>query len=328
MRTKKKSKLTNGSSKQIDDHLHRILFREIKILWSVIRNLSLTTDDFVRAKFLQDALHYSDVTDFLKKLGLLREAKGRISRNANLGETDEEIKSALIQRLLDRNTSYWLHVTAFFGHFESAEGKFEILMDSERRRRFGGIRNLFLELEFLDHNLGRPRYWISPQHLAVFIEAKSISATSPFDLQKILQAREKLGREAELEVLKFELARLRNNPGVTKRIRHIASENVSAGYDVLSFTKMADRGGFFDRLIEVKAVSPIDFKFFWSRNEIETARVHGSNYFLYLVPVSKNGFDMQKLKIIQNPFKRVYLNDESWLRQEELVSFIAKPLAP
>jgi hypothetical protein len=84
---------------------------------------------------------------------------------------------------------------------------------------------------------------------------------------------------------------------------------------------MANRGGFFDRLIEVKAVSPIDFKFYWSRNEIETARVHGPNYFLYLVPVFKNGFDMQKLKIIQNPFKRVYLDNKLWLRQEELVSF-------
>jgi hypothetical protein len=111
---------------------------------------------------------------------------------------------------------------------------------------------------------------------------------------------------------------------LTKRIKHVASENVGAGYDILSFTKMANRGGFSDRLIEVKAVSPIDFRFYWSRNEIETARIHGQNYFLYLVPVSKNGFDMQKLKIIQNPFKKVYLDCESWLRQEELVSLWPK----
>ncbi|MGA2180969.1 MAG: DUF3883 domain-containing protein [Verrucomicrobiota bacterium] len=124
--------------------------------------------------------------------------------------------------------------------------------------------------------------------------------------------------------MKFESARLRDCPGLTKRIKHVASENVGAGYDILSFTKMANRGGFSDRLIEVKAVSPIDFRFYWSRNEIETARIHGQNYFLYLVPVSKNGFDMQKLKIIQNPFKKVYLDCESWLRQEELVSLWPK----
>ncbi len=219
---------------------------------------------------------------------------------------------------------YWLHINEFLGHFESVEGKFEVLMDSERRRLFGGIRNLFLELEFLDHDLDKPRYWISPQYLAAFIDAKSISSTSPLELQDVLRAREKLGHEAELEVLKFESARLRDCPGLAKRIKHVASENVGVGYDILSFTKKANPGGFSDRLIEVKAVSSIDFKFYWSRNEIETARVHGPNYFLYLVPVSKNGFDMQKLKIIQNPFKKVYLDCESWLRQEELVSLWPK----
>lgn len=321
MRTKKKSRLTNDFSKQIDEHFHRISFREIKILWGILRNLSLTKEDFVRKRFLQDALHYSDVMDFLKQLGLLRVARGQISTKENLGETDEEMKSALVQRLLDQDAPYWLHINKFLGHFESVEGKFEVLMDSERRRRFGGIRNLLLELEFLDRDFDKPRYWISPQYLTAFIDAKSISSTSPLEFQDVLRARAKLGHEAELEVLKFESARLRDCSGLAKRIKHVASENVGAGYDILSFTKTANPSGFSDRLIEVKAVSPIDFKFYWSRNEIETARVHGLNYFLYLVPVSKSGFDMQKLKIIQNPFKRVYLDNKLWLRQEELVSF-------
>ncbi|MBI3850716.1 MAG: DUF3883 domain-containing protein [Verrucomicrobia bacterium] len=203
------------------------------------------------------------------------------------------------------------------------DGSFEIVMDSEKRRRFSGVRNLLLDLEFLEQDADRPRYGISPQHLAEFLEARSKSPTSPIELQRILRAREKLGREAELEVLKFEAARLRNRPGLARRIKHVAAENVGAGYDILSFTESTTSAGFSDRLIEVKAVSLIDFKFYWSRNEIEAARVHGSNYFLYLVPVSKKGFDMQKLKIIQNPFKRLYSDRESWLRQEELVSFSA-----
>ena len=110
MRTKKKSRLTNDYSKQIDEHFHRVSFREIKILWNILRKLSLTKEDFVRKRFLQDALHYSDVTDFLRQLGLLRVAKGQISTKDNLGETDEEMKSALVQRLLDQDTPYWLHI--------------------------------------------------------------------------------------------------------------------------------------------------------------------------------------------------------------------------
>lgn len=326
MKTKKKSKLTNASSKQIDEQFHRISFREIKILWAVLGDLTATRADFVRARFSQDALHYSDVTDFLKQLGILNLSKGQISRKENLGKTDAEIKSGLVQRLLERNSSYRIHLNEFFRHFENVDGSFEISMDSGKRRQFGGIRNLLLDLEFLEQDSSKPRYWITPQYSASFVEAKSNSATSPLELQAVLRAREKLGRDAELAVLKFEATRLRNHPGLAKRIKHVATENVGAGFDVLSFTESENKFGFSDRLIEVKAVSSIDFKFYWSRNEIETARVHGSNYYLYLIPVSKGGFDLQKLKIIQNPFKRVYSAKNPWLRQEEIIAFWSKEL--
>jgi hypothetical protein len=318
MKTKKNSKHTSAFSRQIDEQCHRISFREIKILWTILRDASRL--DFVRARFMQDALHFSEVMDFLKGLGVVRVTGGQALRRESLGKTDDEMKSGFVQRLFNRTTPYQLHAHEFVGHFKSGDGSFEIVMDSEKRRHFGGVRNLLLDLEFLEQDADRPRYWISPQHLADFLEAKSKSPTSPIELQKILRAREKLGREAELEVLKFEAARLRNRPGLARRIKHVAAENVGAGYDILSFTESATSAGFSDRLIEVKAVSPVDFKFFWSRNEIEAARFHGQNYFLYLVPAFKNGFDMQKLKIIQNPFKQVYLVRKSWRRQDELVS--------
>ena len=317
----KKSRPTNASSKQIDERLHRISFREIKILWSILGDLSLTRADFVRARFRQDGLNYSHVRDFLNQLELLRLTKGQLRRTENLGEMDDEMKFALAQRVLTRNTSFRAHMNEFFSHFESVDGKFQIVMDAEKRRRFGGIRNVLLELEFLEHDFNQPRYWISQQHLTAFIDAKSLSSMSPVELQAVLRAREKLGRDAELHVLKFERDRLRTCPDLARRIKHVAAGNVSAGYDILSFTKAKDSDGFAERLIEVKAVSLTDFRFYWSRNEIEAARIHGPSYFLYLVPASKNGFDMQKAKIIQNPFKRLYLDNDSWFRQQELVSF-------
>ena len=130
--------------------------------------------------------------------------------------------------------------------------------------------------------------------------------------------------KAELEVLRFESARLRNHPSLAKRIKHVAAEDVGAGYDILSFTESATVANFSDRLIEVKAVSAADFKFYWSRNEIEMARIHGSNYFLYLVTVSKFGFDIQKLKVVQNPFDAIFQNESGWQREHELISFWPK----
>lgn len=99
------------------------------------------------------------------------------------------------------------------------------------------IRNLLLDLEFLEQDSSKPRYWISPQYFAAFIEAKGNSVTSPLELQNILRAREKLGRDAELAVLKFEATRLRNHPGLAKRIKHVAAKNVGCGFDILSFTE-------------------------------------------------------------------------------------------
>jgi hypothetical protein len=324
MKAKKKSKLTSASSRQIDEQLHRVSFREIKVLCAVLQNLSAARIDLVRARFKQDGLHFSEVVDFLGQLGILELSRGQIRQRENFGKSDDEIKSGLVQRLFARSTPYQLHVNEFIGHFQSVDGNFEIVMNSEKRRRFGGIRNLLLDLEFLEQDADKPRYWVSPQYLTIFLETKCKSSTSPAELQEILRAREKLGREAELEVLEFESARLRNHPGLAKRIKHVAVEDVGAGYDILSFTESTNSANFSDRLIEVKAVSLTDFKFYWSRNEIETARVHGSNYFLYLLPVTKFGFDVQKLKIIQNPFESICLNDKNWFRQNELISFWAK----
>ena len=321
---KKKSKLTIASSKQTEEQLHRVSFREIKVLCAVLRDLSAARVELARARFKQDGLHFSEVVDFLAQLGILELAGGQIRQKEIFGGSDDEMKTALVQRLFDRSTSYQLHVNEFIGQFQSVDGNFEIVLDSEKRQRFGGIRNLLLDLEFLEQDADKPRYWVSPQYLTTFFEAKWKSSMSPAELQEILRTREKLGREAELGVLKFESARLRNHPDLAKRIKHVADEDVGAGYDILSFTDSANSAKFSDRLIEVKAVSSADFKFYWSRNEMETARIHGSTYFLYLLPVTKSGFDFQKLKIIQNPFELIFRNSGDWSRQHELISFWLK----
>lgn len=324
MKATKKSKPTSASSKRIDALLHKVSFREIKILCEVLRDLSVARTELVRARFKQDGLHFAEVLDFLTQLAVLESAKGRISQKEKFGTTDDEMKAGLIQRLFARDTPFQFHANEFIGNFQSADGNFEIVMDTEMRRRFGGIRNLFLDLEFLEKDIDKPRYWVSLQYLDTFFEAKSQISTSPADLKNILRAREKLGRDAELEVLKFERARLRHNPNLAKQIKHVAVENIGAGYDILSFTESANSSDFSDRFIEVKAVSPADFKFFWSRNEIEAARIHGAKYFVYLLPVSKFGFDIQELKIVENPFEVIFQNEIRWQREHELISFWLK----
>jgi hypothetical protein len=325
MRTKKKSGLTNVSSKQIDAQLHRVSFRDIKILGDILSGLSLKKEEFVRKRFSETGVHYSDVAGFLKNLGLLHVAKGQAGVAGDFVGACEDLQDLVVRHLLEHDTSFSPHLYDFLNHFRSTDGRWEIVMDSEKRRRFGGIRNLLLDLEFLDHDFDGVRYWIAAQHLPAFLESRSTSCTSPVELRQIMSLREQLGRDAEIEVLRYEAARLQRRPDLARRIRHIALEDVGAGFDISSFTLSTNRVRFRSRLIEVKAVSPHESKFFWSRHEIETARVNGSDYFLYLVPASKNGFEIQKLRIVENPFEQVYLKHRLWLRQEELVSFWPAP---
>ena len=251
----------------------------------------------------------------------MRVTADHITKIRDLSDDDEKMKQQLVQQLVARESHIRAHLDEFLSRFKTTGGKFEIVMDSKRRRRFSGIRNVLLDLDFLERDFHRPRYWVSAKYVPFFVEIKSAAPTTALQLQAILRAREQLGRNAEIAVLKFERDRLREHPAVASRIEHVAANDVSAGYDILSFTETSSSGVFADRRIEVKAVSVINWHFYWSRNEIEAAREHRRNYFLYPVPASKNGFDIANLRIIQNPFKRVYRNAKSWFRQEELASF-------
>src|SRR3989339_352104 len=111
------------------------------------------------------------------------------------------------------------------------------------------------------------------------------------------------------------------NEDISDQLRNFL-ENVLAGYDIKSFENYFDNNSMrIRRYIEVKAVSLNDFKFYWSKNEMLVAKVYGERYYLYLLPVkSNNVFDFNKLMIVKNPFKNIYLNEFEWKKVEENIS--------
>ena len=92
---------------------------------------------------------------------------------------------------------------------------------------------------------------------------------------------------------------------------HLAREHPLANYDIESVTLL--RGKANQRFIEVKAVSPDSFRFFWSKEEVETARMLGAKYFLYLVPVdSTRRANVHAMRIVENAYTSVYENPSKW----------------
>jgi hypothetical protein len=121
-------------------------------------------------------------------------------------------------------------------------------------------------------------------------------------LKERLAAQELAGREAELFTLEYERNRLDRHDKVSK-VAMISDFNVGAGYDIISFDSVHSDN--LDRYIEVKSCSDSSLQFYWSENEIETARLKKDNYYLYLV-------ERQKMKnpgyvpyVIQNPYHEI-----------------------
>lgn len=124
------------------------------------------------------------------------------------------------------------------------------------------------------------------------------------ELQTILELQAIAGRKAEEYVLLFEKQRLREQGLIEEadRVERISDELVNAGYDILSFSTPGSEP---NRFIEVKSVNE-DQSFYWSRNELEVARVLGEQYYLYLVN-QDNPFE-PTVKIIENPYTFLSLN--------------------
>ncbi|MCL2606264.1 MAG: DUF3883 domain-containing protein [Coriobacteriia bacterium] len=129
-------------------------------------------------------------------------------------------------------------------------------------------------------------------------------------LTKSLQSKVRAGDMAEEFVLQYEVNRLSEH---TRRhmIARISEINVSAGYDLVSFSTLDSCD--IDRFIEVKSFSGVKSAFYWSENEIATALRLGESYFLYLVNrdlINRSGYEPQ---IIQNPHTNVLLS-EQWIK--------------
>src|SRR5439155_14103701 len=110
--------------------------------------LTLRRTDLVRARFKQTGLHYSEVLNFLVEVEFLRVTADHITKIRELSDDDEKMKQQLVQHLVARESRIRAHLNEFLSRFKITGGRFEIVMDSERRRRFSGIRNVLLDLDF------------------------------------------------------------------------------------------------------------------------------------------------------------------------------------
>lgn len=110
------------------------------------------------------------------------------------------------------------------------------------------------------------------------------------------KAQQKLGERGEYVVLQFEKERLQQW-GARKTPQQVSIKNDSLGYDILSYSKANKK-----IQIEVKStnLSPKDFHFYFTHNELEAAHRFKSSYHVYIVFNPNNA--TPKILDMGNPF--------------------------
>lgn len=274
---------------------------------------SLGTEEQIHKVFSRHAEGFKPTLNFCRRLGLVTSSDDftlRVPAEVPRARTRDFLEH-LLYRLLRVRNRYRSEVYRFVRRFKVKNGEVSYASPVQRRSREQATRNFLMELKLVYYRADGDKHVLSGQHVWLYSAARdSLGKTPPVALDLTIQAQNELGHAAEIAVMTFE--RKRVGPDFAGKVTHVALTNVAAGYDIKSVT-VDQKAGRVPRYIEVKAVSPNTFTFYWSQREVKVASVLGQHYYLYLLPVDQHGeFDFSWLKMIADPHTVVLGSSSEW----------------
>lgn len=294
-------------------------FEQVGVLLDTLRSSRLRTRPHIERKFSQQAQGFDETVAFLIRVGMVKERDGSLSMSIEWPETKKAEKQAcVLHSLLRVRNRYRSEVFRFVSGFAMVDGELAYFSSAQIRSSESSVRNFLMELGIVQHQSGTEKYLLAPEYVSLFASAKDdANYTAPSTLSHDLATKSEIGFAAEVAILSYEKARVGRL--LTHKVEHVSQRNVAAGYDIRSFT-VVDSDSIFPRFIEVKAVPKRSFRFYWSRNEVDVARVMEDWYYLYLLPVDKHGlFDIARLKIIANPCDVVLAEATDWICESNVL---------
>lgn len=277
----------------------------------------------IRRLFVEKAEGFDEVVSFLSELGMLSidgdilHLKADWPTSAPAKRRDE-----IIRMLFDKKNRYSTEVFKFINQFSLVHNDIVYMPPDQSRSSDSGVRNFLIDLGVVMHHVGTNNYVLMPEYVRLFVSAKNnANYISPALLEKNVEARNELGHAAEEQIVKYERQRIGTE--YADRVDHVSMRNSAAGYDIQSVS-IETNGQVIPRLIEVKAVSPRTFQFYWSKNEVTIARTLSHWYYLYLLPVNRKGqFNTDKLMVIPDPYNTILLEDSNWITETDaLICYI------
>lgn len=309
------------SNKEIN--FDRISLKETFLLLEIIKESKENEYRLLQRKIRSAVSDSEDILTFLIQSELVKSKDGVLNLGKKLlTSAENELKKVILSAFFEKKLEKHQNIKDFFNLLVFADEKYWYAPDQKLRLKISGIRNFLIELDFLAYEAKTDRYYVT-EYGEKFLTFDRVNAYTPTQLMKNLEKIRLLGEKAEKIILKNEKIKLKNFPEQLKEVRHISTKHVDAGYDIKSFSVKNNNSEISGPMyIEVKAVSMVDKKFYWSNNEIATSKMLGDRYYLYLLPVKSDlDFDIKEIIVIQNPYEKVFKNKSEWTSKIELMSF-------
>ena len=301
-----------------------IKLSQLYCLCKIIAESELRDENYIRSKYLDIALFFDETKTLLEQLNIIQNRKEGLIFNKTFDFVNsfEDFKIKLLEKLFNAKGEVSNQLTDFLLNFKIESNDIIFNASLTDKIKYSDTRNILLELDFISIKPDNDSYVINNKYNDIFIKKINYGEMSLEVFRQKQCAQDELGLSAEREIIDFEIKRLTNISIKPEDIEHTSQKNVYAGYDIKSFENyLNDNLLKITRYIEVKAVSLPEYNFYWSRNEIEKAKIFGGKYYLYLIPVkAKNTFDFENLLIINNPFENIYLNHSDWIKHQETIS--------
>lgn len=309
----------NVSSDKKKNAFERLKLKQVIILLDALQRSNLNTYSHIEKVFLEDSQNFNETVDLLYRIGIVEKKKNLLLMSKVLPATNAVLFGAsLLDLILRSRNRYRSEIFRFIRCFKVVDAEISYHSPDHKRSGESVVRNFLMEMEVVHYESKTDRYMLADEYVFLYVKAyDDANKISPSFFSNSNAAKDEIGSAAENTIIEFEKERIGRK--LAHHVKHVANLNVSAGYDVRSITIDNDLL-ITPRFIEVKAVPKQSFRFFWTHNEVIVAEALGNWYYLYLLPVNKNGlFDLQELKILTNPFKEVLGISTDWISEPNVL---------
>lgn len=297
--------------------------KQIQCLLNILFQSTMHGKHFVETAYSERARNFVETLQFLKGMNWVKERHGELALS-DAGSTayaaaqdDEEIRKRLTEALITEVSPYRADLAGYLLRFSLSGSNLAYRPSLSERLQQSPLRNFLMDIRVVTYRAADDTYLLEEGAADLYVWAINFKrSTSKETLHSNAKRKEELGFVAEIAILEYERGRV--GARWAHKIEHVSAGSPFACYDIKSVTVRNSET--VPRYIEVKAVPPDSYQFYWTRSEVEVAQVLKEKYFLYLLPVSPSGgFDLKRILIVDDPYISVYQNSEAWQIEENVI---------